>query len=295
MLNKRNFQVAEFCSKEESRYTLQGIQVTPNETVATDGHKLVWVSSAPFESKSFPVVQGMTACDTFTPFVLAKETASTVAKSIPKKTTIPVLTCAGICDALTPNEPSTRMIAVTDLQSPQVWQTVPLSGTFPNWQAVMPRWEKATSRITLNAEYLAQIAKFAAQFNDRTHAVTLSFYGEDNAVRFDASDGEGQAMTAVCMPMRADLKPEGVLGTYGYAERVQEAKAYAEMTERIHAEAIRYQEEMSEAFLDAVEDIERTRAKHTVLYPDAATDTPDAWRTVSPDIATIQKGDAASL
>jgi hypothetical protein len=193
------------------------------------------------------------------------------------------------------------MVAVTDLQSPQVWQTVPLTGTFPNYDAVVPRWDKAKSRICLNADYLAQIAKFAAQFNDRSHAVVISFYGEENAIRFDAGDGDGQGMTAVCMPMRGTDQPAN---TYGYRAPISE-KAMAAM----HVEAI---EEDIQRAKDA---IAATLALAQSMVPNAPPPAimalaeslaePEVWAEVSqevadafqipPEIATIRKGDAASF
>ena len=299
MLNKRNFDVAAFCSKEESRYSLQGIQVTPEATVATDGHRLVWVSASPFKSEHYPQVQGLTASDTFTPFILARETAATVAKFIPKKTHIPVLANAGVSDG----PDGTRMLAVTDLKTPQVWQTIPVEGKFPAYDYVIPKFEEAKYRICLNAEYLAQIAKFAAQFNDHSHAVVLSFYSDDKPVRFDAIDMDGQAMTAVCMPIRGtDDQP----GTYGYADRVKAAKEHAEMIERMHVEAIEEDSQRQQGIVDAAHEqaieYDRTvKAMQPTLYPDAATDTPDAWASVSsevaeafnisPEIATILPGE----
>ncbi len=71
------------------------------------------------------------------------------------------------------------------------------SGQFPNYDTVVPKWENAKFRIALNAAYLAKIAKAFEQFSEKpSNLVVLSFYGSDEAMRFDGTRN-GQGMTAV--------------------------------------------------------------------------------------------------
>lgn len=274
MLNKLNLAVAQFASTEESRYTLQAIQVTPDATVATDGHRLMWVSTDSVESENFPVVAGMpgTMTDSFAPFLLAREAALRIAKVTPTKEKIPVLNHVAVAQTESDGETS-RALAVTDLENPQVFPVKSVTGTFPSYEAVIPRFEDAKFRICLNASYLAEIAKFAMQFDDarRNFPVLLSFYSADGPMRFDATK-DGQGMTAVCMPMRGI---EDRVGTYGFADRQKAKREHEEMIERVWAEAIAedearadFEREYLSAWSEAL--MENAARKQPALYPEAA-------------------------
>lgn len=201
MLNKRNWDVHKFCSKDESRFSLSAIRVTPEATIATDGHRLMWLSLDGFTSESFPVVPNAApAKDSFAPFLVSSDLAAKLSKATPSKEKIPVLNHAAVGI-----DGDRRTIAVTDLDTPQVFDaTKQPEGSFPDTDRVMPKWDAATTRFCVNAEYLAQIAAFAAALDSKgTVSIVVSLYGDDNlkALRFDA-EKDGQGMTAVLMPLR---------------------------------------------------------------------------------------------
>jgi DNA polymerase III sliding clamp (beta) subunit (PCNA family) len=218
MLNKHNLSIASFTSKEASRYTLNGILVNPDSTVATNDHYLVWVSGNPESTaKDYPHIPGFAgASDTFVPFILGRDAALAIAKVTPSKESIPVLNHVAVSE-------DGSVMAVTDLDRPQVFPIQPVEGKYPDYAAVIPKFEDAVARISVNAEYLAAIAKqFAGFANDAHKTVTLSFYADsgekeiDNRpMRFDGTR-DGQGMTAMLMPVRGI---EDKQGTYGYADR----------------------------------------------------------------------------
>jgi hypothetical protein len=231
MLNKHNLNVVQFAGKEESRCTMTGILVTPEATVATNGHYLMWCGKDDRDAKDYPAIPGFNgASEQFKPFILRREATVAIAKVTPSKERIPILNHVAV------SEDGTQM-AVTDLENPQVFPVRPLEGRFPQWEVVMPKWEDAKFRISLDASYLAAIAKAFAGFvgDHKHHKVTLSFYaGKDsgidqNYVRFDGTQ-DGQGMTAVLAPM-GDISDQ--VGTYGYAER-QATRSAAE-TESVAA------------------------------------------------------------
>jgi hypothetical protein len=243
MLNKHNLSIASFASKEVRRYTLNGILVNPDSTVATDGHRLLWVSGAPDrKSADYPQVPGFAgASDEFASFILNREAALAISKVTPTKESIPILNHVAV-------SADGSAIAVTDLERPQVFPVRPLAGKYPNYEAVIPKWEDAAFRVTLDASYLAEIGKMFAGFvSDRSHPVTLSFYKdkldpaaplsiEQSSVRFDGSRDD-QGMTAVLMPVRGI---EDRKGTYGWAEREakrEEERKAKEAKEKEKAEA----------------------------------------------------------
>lgn len=238
MLNKHNLSIAAFASKEASRYMLHGILVTPEATVAMDGHRLVWVSGEPErESKDYPQVPGFAgASDAFKPFILKRDAALAIAKVTPSKESIPILNHVAVAE-------DGSAMAVTDLERPQVFPVRKVEGQYPQYEKVIPKWEDAAFRVSVDASYLAEIAKaFAGFSSDRCHTVTLSFYKDklvavegaeesiaQNSIRFDATRN-GQGMTAVLMPIR-DVEDEDKASTYGWTERKAKLDAEREAAE----------------------------------------------------------------
>jgi len=209
MLNKHNLAVHQFVTKEAGRYATNVIHVTPKETVATDGTVLVRVSTPKLDPANFPLVDGVKPSATFKPFNLSVDAARTIEKAIPKKSTIPILSNVMIDGKATdahPDKdlPDCAVLAVSDLENPQVFHPKKDGGNFPNWQAVIPKREEAKFAICLDARLLAKLAQFAAKFaaNDRVHEVRIRFYGEDKPVRLDAQGEDGQEWTGVLMPLR---------------------------------------------------------------------------------------------
>jgi len=216
MLNKANFLVTDFASKEESRYSLTAVQIRPEATVATNGHYLAWVSTnRSMAPADFPQVEGFEGGDKdFTPFLLETDCAKAIAKALPRKNTIPILSYAAVHKNGGP-----ASICVTDLQNPQVFHPKPVEGQYPDIERVVPKIEDEKFSICVNAAYLQDIAKAYAQFTkgDRNQIMRIRFYGPSDSIRFDATNDDGQGMTAVLMPLRDERKD--YLGTHGYAER----------------------------------------------------------------------------
>lgn len=261
MLNKHNLNVAQFASKEESRYSLQGILVTPEATVATNGDYLVWVSKDSVSSGNFPVVPGFgQAEDKFEPFLLDAKTALQVAKVTPTKANNPALNHVGVREQKLEDgeNRSARVLAVTDLERPQVFPVKPMAGKFPLYENVVPKWEDATFRIALDANYLTMLAKAFAGFVERSGTskpIVLSFYSGDKPVRMDGTNN-GQGMTAMLMPVPG---ADDQAGTYGWTEReaqreAEREKEYAKAKEEANADASEPQEETSEG-VAAVEEV----------------------------------------
>jgi hypothetical protein len=232
MLNKWNLQAAQFVSKESSRYTLNGIHVRSDATVATNGHYLAWVSTSPDrKAEDFPLVDGVgPATDSYDPFLLDRDAALEIAKALPKKTTIPVLAYAAVSV-----EDGKTAITVTDLENPRTFRPRKMEGQFPRVEAVFPT-KAPVVRFALSATYLAQIAKFAADFNagrEASDPVYITVYSPEDAVRFDVerSDTE-QGATFLLMPIR--MEKDDVPYTYGWKER--EAARVAEAAQKSEAE-----------------------------------------------------------
>jgi hypothetical protein len=108
MLNVHNLSIAALCSKETTRFTLNGIGVFPPKpgtfagahgaTVVTDGHLLLAVERPDLPCDSYPELS--TGDDAYKvrplsepAFVVPADSALAAAKAIPKSM-IPVLECA---------------------------------------------------------------------------------------------------------------------------------------------------------------------------------------------------------
>lgn len=218
MLNKHNLNVVQFTNDDSQRYSLDCIQVTKDATVATNGHYLAWVSMPDTKVVNFPKLTNVAEpTDDFSPFLLHRDAAMKIAKSIPKHKTIEVLNHAVVSQETVNGEVKTTL-STTDLEYTANYPFTKVSGTFPEYSKQIPNISDAKFQITLNATHLAQIAKAFQGFSGGyTPDVLVSFFADDKPIRFDADNSNThQAMTVILMPMRGE---KDVVGSYGYAER----------------------------------------------------------------------------
>ena len=204
MITKLALELATLCSKEESRYTLNGIRVEPGRVCETDGHQMVVYDFIPESAESFPEVDGAKAVGTFKPFTLGKDAALQVAKALPKKSTIPVLQQAAIVGD--PDKNGEVKFMVTDLERHQGFTAKKLEGQFPDYNRVIPKAEDAKLSIGVNAELLRGVLGYLSKVADssgRCPGVLMHFYDEQSAIRIDAKSDQGHAI-GVVMPMRVD-------------------------------------------------------------------------------------------
>ena len=223
MINELNLKVRQFAGKN-GRLGLNGILVRPDATVATNGHCLVWMSTPEMKVECFPVVEGAPIPQGSHPsFLLPLDMAEEIEGALPGGSTIPILSCAAI--AVEEGRPT---VIVTDLKTSRQFHPPAPDGHFPNFEMIMAQNEKPTFQIDLSPEYLARIAKYAADVagNVKNPRLRLSFYAEpgqkkagpsnERAVRFDVvSEDGGQGMTAMLMPMRSGSDP--IPHTYGWS------------------------------------------------------------------------------
>ena len=69
-LNKHNLNIAKLAAKDESRYSLTGIRVSPDETICTDCHQLTPVTTPKVDVEQFPAKDGFKPTRKFEPFAL---------------------------------------------------------------------------------------------------------------------------------------------------------------------------------------------------------------------------------
>lgn len=204
MLNKWNLETAKFASKEQSRYSINAIQVEPERTVATDGHSLVVVSNNPaLKAEHFPAVEGMEVLDAFSPFLTPAADALAVAKTLPRKVNIPVLAYAAVAK----NGDEGMKLVVSSPPDAQIKTVTPdRDSRFPLYQCAFPV-KQPVFEITVNGQKLAALVEFLGKFADAGYssqsAVTLRLYDNETAIRMDAVNKEtNQQATGLLMPMR---------------------------------------------------------------------------------------------
>lgn len=229
LLNKHNLELAKLASKEENRFLLQGILVQPESTVVTDGQVLMEVTTADFRAADFPQPPGIaSATDEWKPFVLSAQDALAIAKTIPKKTTTPILSNAAVA---TPNGDDHMTIFTTDLERHNPVTVRKLTGTYPDYKRVIWPAEEAEFAINVNARNLADVLDFVAKFNESKRSETqppdcvLRFKSNREAIRIDARvRGGDQKLTALVGPANFGVTA-GLDSTPGVIKEYKSAKA----------------------------------------------------------------------
>lgn len=207
MLNKHNLNIAKCCSPKTGGATT-GILVTPERTVASDGHKLITITTPKADPEDYPMVQNAPGAvtRTFTPFILQKSDALNIAKAIPNgKLKLPILGHAAIYSKS--DENATAFIGVTNLDTAQMFTPCKMDASYPNWERVIPKQEDATLTIAIDARLIRDLmTQYIDAVADKTCpvVVTWRFSDRKSAIRMDGRVGDEQDMTAVVMPYRID-------------------------------------------------------------------------------------------
>ena len=206
LLNKFNFLVTDFLSQNESRYTLNGVNVSTKGTEATDGHVAVRISLPDQKgSVNYPSIRNFTPEHSPKPFLIPRDTAKRLRSAIPKDKNIKILNHVAVGQG----DEFTLELAVTDLNKTQVFQPHKMNGKFPDVDSVFALAEKdAQFEIAVNPDYLMRICRAAKSFTkNRFPAILLRFSSATGALGLYAKNDEGQTMSALVMPMimgRAD-------------------------------------------------------------------------------------------
>lgn len=210
MLNKHNLEIAKGCATS-GRYKLEAVQVTSKYTVTTDGGQLIKVTTPAVNAETFPIVPGVAPItEDFKPFLLEASDALRIAKALPRKITIPILSNAAISSA---TDDTHAVVVTTDLQCGQTFTVRKIQGQFPDCERVIPDAEKADFAVDIDADKLRYICDRIIAFTGRQSPCRLHFYkanpGEPTLpVRLDAHNSDtGQLLTAILMPVKGVTDP----------------------------------------------------------------------------------------
>ena len=206
LLHRAVFAVRHCLTNEESRYCLNHIKITANEAQATDGHIALRVQTNGLENAAFPSqVPGLTAIKPVNEDVeeirLSKQTADKLFKALPKNGLLPVLQNAYIGQ-----DDDKPVIAVTDLDSSQIFRTEEVTGQFPDLDA-LKKSEEPKARVCLDAFYLNEMCKVLRDFHTIKQGecpILFELWEKGDCIVMSARNDTGQKLKAYLMPMEFD-------------------------------------------------------------------------------------------
>ena len=191
LIDKISIAAKEMTSKDETREALNYLLITNDTTVATDGKVLIEIGNPKQSIDEYPATD-LKNIDT--PVLLHSDTIDKVEKNIPKKPTLPILKNALIGKRDKDNE---ICIYTTDLQSPQTITQKIDDVTYPNYKQVYPAG-KPVCEVTLAVDNLKKLVTVMEKIK-KHNTVKLSFYGENNPVRFE-SNVDDRTIQCLIMP-----------------------------------------------------------------------------------------------
>lgn len=201
LLTRQQLKAWMMASDDPARFALTHLQVEPTGRVsATNGHLAVRVTPKHhLDEGDFPVVPGLTGHDPEDDVMIPVEMAKQAEKIVPRVQNMPLLSMARLLVN------SRAMIGATDLETPQLVteqreQQSAFEFAFPSVEAVIPSGPGVAS-VLINAAYLELIAKYARAFPIPSGGIRLTFYGPEQAIRFEWADDQHTVEGAV-MPMR---------------------------------------------------------------------------------------------
>lgn len=203
MLRAEHLRVARLATKDESRYSLSSIHITPEVVEVTDSYLLLRVEHAAVDPETLPAIEGVTL-GTFEEFCLPAVDALAIAKAIPKVRHHGPEVFALAQIGTESNSNGTAVFGVTDGSSTQVLRPKKADGRFPDVSQVIPRVEDRPHVITFNPRLMAKLClQISDLLGDQTlQSVTLRISDHESAIRLDAKNDAGEAIVAVLMPMK---------------------------------------------------------------------------------------------
>ena len=196
MFNKANFSVAGVAEKERTwRGRRCGVNFAPKYTAATDGKVLMLITTprnAPV--KEYPQIPGESVIEDFEPFMISREDAEKIVKTIPKgQPRVPILSNVGVLKT----DNGDAAFVTTDFSSVNKTTARKMEGKFPRITAVSPKGKpkiKFGMTLDLLSNLLGAMKKAGAE------AVTLEVWDDKSAIRIKANVGDNQKAWALIMP-----------------------------------------------------------------------------------------------
>lgn len=211
LVSRQALEVWRASSNDGGRYSLCGVLFEADgSAVATNGHWLAKFTPArKTDALEFPHVEGCNAASPgeLIPFIMPLDSLKALLKSLPKRQTLPVLEYAAL-DVEQTNANGHAVLAVTDLENPQVSKPKKVEGTFPMYQNVIPTDGQLGEAVGFSAHYLKAICETAIAQNGKggTTFLTLRLHKEDAAEKPAVLTYTGDAGETTFVLMPVNLK-----------------------------------------------------------------------------------------
>lgn len=182
LLHKSQLMVADLCSTEASRPTLNGLHVTSTHAEATDGHVFLrFTPEAIGDAADFPAIEGVKQFDPGADGVVIPSAYCREAiKSAPKRARLPIL--ESIMLGRNGSEAHVELVSM-DLDRTNRTTARTLDGPFPNCECVIPKESESVAvRVRLGMGVLKRLVSTLDKMSKGQcePGVTLEFRAADS-------------------------------------------------------------------------------------------------------------------
>lgn len=204
MFTKHNFKIASLLpsSTEDLPPSFSGLYVSPERTIETDGHQMVIVTRPESQPGLFSSPDGLEDAEFFTPFVMDRDTAIKLAKSMPKRDKDAPERGMAMVDVHTEAESESTVAITEDIRRVICKSAKGNAERFPMPEKLLKPDDEARFEVRLSPDILAPLFQIFQGFC-AFPSVTIRLYDQNDAVQITAEGNDGQKMTALVMPMRS--------------------------------------------------------------------------------------------
>lgn len=205
MFTKTQCLVAAFSAETSNPHPeIAAVLVTPDAMAATDSYMLAEIKRRSVPSTdNFPIIEGQKPPVPLTdPLLIPADFITSLGKSIPKDTTLPILANAAFLGI---ENGSTAVFLTTTLENAQTHRTRLIDGKYPAYQALIPTDSPAVT-ITLDAFKLKACADLLSKFYKNAGGslptVKIEVRSPNDALVLRAGTSDHDAML-ILMPIRS--------------------------------------------------------------------------------------------
>ena len=195
--NKHNFNIKDF-TLGDIGLGIKGMFISPKETVATDGHSLIRVSSLSI-NKNKVADAGRIVPGNFIPFSIGKFDIEKILKLLPKKetTSLPHLNCLYVYYS----NGKIVELGTCDHQTANLIKIKSEDGKYPRYQELKNQ-KGHYLEIEVNVKYLKRFIDFYAEFlKNKPDGLKIKIPKDPaKAIIFEA-DNDGQKVDGLLMPL----------------------------------------------------------------------------------------------
>lgn len=187
--------ITAFASKDDSRWSLQGVRFTEKYAAATDGRICIHVPYAPLDPDDTVPFNGVP--NAFEECTVPSEVVTDViARADAGSSTVKLKAVKLALDG------PDAVFAFTDLDTQTVVRSKLIDADFPNTAKVMET-EPPNFTIKISAEILGRLCAYINKNCDRNPGIDISFSDPMGVVSFKTKLDDGREVTGALMPMRA--------------------------------------------------------------------------------------------